>query len=280
MARPIKQGLDYFPLDVDIDSDDKTAMIEALHGIEGFGIVVKLLMKIYKEGYFYEWNKREQILFSKRVNVDINKLIEVVNDCINEGLFNKDMYDEHKILTSKGIQKRYLEAIKRRKEVVFLDKYYLIDDIKPIVGTSNLSVFLVDENNNRVNVNINSVNGNISTQRKGKQNKEKENREEKIKEPKKPKPKKEVPKIQYAEFVHMKEDEYKKLVEEHGQDSVNEMVKVLDNYKGASGKTYKSDYRAILQWVIDRVKQPQKGGFKNAKNESSREFAEKNKFPF
>lgn len=254
MARPIKQGLDYFPLDVDIDSDDKTAMIEALHGIEGFGIVIKLLMKIYKEGYFYEWNKREQILFSKRVNVDINQVIDVVNDCINEGMFNKDMYEQHKILTSKGIQKRYLEAIKRRKEVVFDAKYYLIDDIKPIVGTSNLSVFLVDEDNNRVNVNINSINDNISTQRKGKQNREKEidNKELKVKKPKTPK--KQTPKIKFAEFVSMTEDEHKKLVIEHGMESVDEMIKVLDNYKGANGKTYKSDYRAILTWVIDRVK--------------------------
>ncbi len=28
---------------------------------------------------------------------------------------------------------------------------------------------------------------------------------------------------------------------------------MLDNYKGASGKRYKSDYRAILNWVPERV---------------------------
>ena len=72
MARPQKTGLDYFPLDVDIDQDDKVAIIEAQHGIVGFGIVVKLLMKIYDTGYFYEWTEREQILFSNRVNVNIN----------------------------------------------------------------------------------------------------------------------------------------------------------------------------------------------------------------
>ena len=43
MARPIKSGLDYFPLDVDIDQDDKVAIIEAEHGMLGFGIVIKLL---------------------------------------------------------------------------------------------------------------------------------------------------------------------------------------------------------------------------------------------
>ena len=31
MARPQKNGLDYFPLDVDMDQDDKIALIEAQH---------------------------------------------------------------------------------------------------------------------------------------------------------------------------------------------------------------------------------------------------------
>ena len=60
-------------------------------------------------------------------------------------------------------------------------------------------------------------------------------------------------KIQYAEFVSLEEEEYKKLISEHGEEKVNQMVKVLDNYKGAKGVTYKSDYRAILNWVVDRV---------------------------
>lgn len=169
MARPIKEGLDYFPLDVDIDTDDKIAMIEALHGIEGFGILIKLFMKIYKESYFYEWDKREQLLFSKRVNVDINTVNEVVNDCINEGIFNKYLYQAFCVLTSKGIQKRYLEAIKRRKEVVFRKELFLIDDVKPIVGNSSIAVLLIDANNNKVNVNNNAINDVISTQRKEKE---------------------------------------------------------------------------------------------------------------
>lgn len=87
MARPQKNGLDYFPLDVDIDQDDKVALIEAQHGITGFAIVIKLLMKIYKNSYFYEWTEKEQLLFSKRVNVDINQVNVVINDCVKWGLF-------------------------------------------------------------------------------------------------------------------------------------------------------------------------------------------------
>ena len=61
-------------------------------------------------------------------------------------------------------------------------------------------------------------------------------------------------KIQYAEFVFLNKDEYLKLVVRHGEFWTKKMIQVLDNYKGAKGKQYKSDYRAILSWVEDKVK--------------------------
>ena len=69
-----------------------------------------------------------------------------------------------------------------------------------------------------------------------------------------------VQKHQYAEFVAMTNDEYKSLVDnEHlgTQTAVNRCIEILDNYKGANGKKYKSDYRAILTWVIDRYREEQ-----------------------
>lgn len=66
--------------------------------------------------------------------------------------------------------------------------------------------------------------------------------------PKEPKPKPQ--KKRYAEFVLMTEDEYKKLKDAHGEDGAKWMVKKLDDYKAARGMTYKSDYRAILNWVV------------------------------
>lgn len=67
MARPLQTGLNYFPMDVTFDQDDKIALIEADFGLEGFSITVKLLMKIYSESYFYPWGKKEQKLFARRV---------------------------------------------------------------------------------------------------------------------------------------------------------------------------------------------------------------------
>jgi len=65
---------------------------------------------------------------------------------------------------------------------------------------------------------------------------------------------KDVNKIVYAEFVKLTETEYNKLVSEHNESNTKIFISILDNYKGANGKVYKSDYRAILNWVIDRAK--------------------------
>ena len=73
----------------------------------------------------------------------------------------------------------------------------------------------------------------------------------KPKKPEEPKPEK----IKYGEFVSMTEAEYRKLVEGYGEAAAKKAVEILDNYKGSKGKTYKSDYRAILMWVIDSIKE-------------------------
>ena len=56
----------------------------------------------------------------------------------------------------------------------------------------------------------------------------------------------------YAEFVTLTEAEYQKLVEQFGEVPAKEMINILSNYKGSTGKKYKSDYRTILNWVVDR----------------------------
>lgn len=77
------------------------------------------------------------------------------------------------------------------------------------------------------------------------------------KEPK-PKPQKK----RYAEFVLMTEDEYKKLKDAYGEEGAKWMVTKLDNYKAARGMTYKSDYRAILNWVVHEYQKQKNYGNK------------------
>lgn len=144
MARPIKQGLDYFPLDTNMD--DNFELIEAKYGIEGFGVLIKLYQRAYKEcGYFYPWTEKEQLLFSKRVNVDNNTVNNIIVDAVTYGIFDKRLYDKG-ILTSHGMQKRYIEATIRRKEItMFLDIMLIsVDDIPVNVGKNQRKIILVD----------------------------------------------------------------------------------------------------------------------------------------
>lgn len=168
MARPIKQGLEYFPLDVVMD--DKVALIEAEHGIVGFGLLIKLFQKIYSEGYYYTWTEKEQLLFSKRVSVDRNKVNDIINDCLKWGVFHEELYNNFNILTSRGIQKRYLSAAYKRSTIELYKEFLLIDvsDRKNIVVTT-----IIDTEND-----ISSdVCDSKSTQSKEKESKEKESKE-------------------------------------------------------------------------------------------------------
>lgn len=74
------------------------------------------------------------------------------------------------------------------------------------------------------------------------------------KEKKKKSPKED--KIQFAEFVHMTQKEYDTLIERYGEQFTAKCIEKLDNYKGANPnkRNYKSDYRAILSWVVDEMK--------------------------
>lgn len=172
MARPIKEGLEYFPLDVDIDKDDKLELVEAKYGITGFAVAIKLLMKIYKEGYFYPWGEREQLLFSKRVNVDINLVNDIINDCFKWKFLDADKYAHYGILTSKGIQKRYLEACQRRKRLTLIKDYILIDPSQHLNVEKTVIAYI-----NADNADINSINDDIGTQSKVKESKGEERKE-------------------------------------------------------------------------------------------------------
>jgi len=138
MSRPMKQGLDYFFLDVELD--ERVELIEAKHGIVGFGVLIKLFQKIYKEGYYINWSEESSLLFCKRINVDINEVNSIINDIIAYNIFDNSMYNSYKILTSRGIQRRYLSAINKRKGIEMLKKYVIVD-----INSINSDINLIND---------------------------------------------------------------------------------------------------------------------------------------
>ncbi|WP_329443958.1 Lin1244/Lin1753 domain-containing protein [Enterococcus faecalis] len=116
MARPVKEGLDYFPLDVGIFEDEKIEAIAGEFGIKGELAVIKLLCAIYKKGYFILWDDLSQATLLKRLpGVSKEMLNQIVNRLVLWGFFDKELFDSVKVLTSENIQATFFEATKRRK---------------------------------------------------------------------------------------------------------------------------------------------------------------------
>lgn len=162
MARPIKEGLDYFPLNVVLNS--KFEIIEARFGIKGFAVIVKLFQHIYgTKGYYCEWDEDVLFVFAKRIGVGANSVSEILDTSLKKGMFNKDMYEKYSILTSEGIQQRYVEA-KRGGYERICKKYLLI------------SVPKTEENGLETGVNATKTDVNVTASTQRKENKIKENK--------------------------------------------------------------------------------------------------------
>lgn len=88
--------------------------------------------------------------------VDINSINICINDCVKWDWFDREVFETHCVLTSNGIQKRFLEAVGRRQKVEMVTEYLLLD-FDDINVYKNL-------NTKSINVNINSINDDINPQ--------------------------------------------------------------------------------------------------------------------
>jgi hypothetical protein len=161
MGRPLKEGLDYFPLDVTLD--DKIELLEADYGVAGFGIYIKLLQKIYANGYFIDWQEDNIKLFAKKTNMEMELIMKIIYVCFKRNLFSKEKFDKYQILTSHGIQKRYIKILKdaKRNKTTMIEEYSLLstnlnDDIPKYIKLNSEEI---------------PINSELSTQSKVKESK-------------------------------------------------------------------------------------------------------------
>ena len=160
-GRQNKVGLDYFELDCHMD--DKIKLIEAEFGLKGFAIIVKLYQSIYSGyGYYCEWTPDISLLWAMQLGISPsgggkgfgiatgkvslsdpkgrfgtavdtslsdypdNLINKVIAASIRRDIFSKELFDRYRILTSSGIQKRYLNATSKREKVELKKEYLLL----------------------------------------------------------------------------------------------------------------------------------------------------------
>ncbi|EMF0105507.1 Lin1244/Lin1753 domain-containing protein [Enterococcus hirae] len=143
MARPYKQGVDYYSLDVDFLKDIKYRKIRRSCGSQTCEILLCLLGYIYGDmGYFLRWDEDSAFLVADDVGAKEGLVEEVVSKAIQVGFFNREKYEKYQILTSNGIQKRYKLITRKRKEVS-IKKEYLVNDVNNLVNGGNNSTSTV-----------------------------------------------------------------------------------------------------------------------------------------
>lgn len=119
-------GVPHFPLNCQMDDD--VSLVEAEYGLIGFALIVKLYQKIYGGlGYYCEWDRDVGLLFAQQNGVGYNLVSEVVGACLRRGIFSQDLFERYAILTSHGIQKRYLKIVSRRIGEKILPEYALVE---------------------------------------------------------------------------------------------------------------------------------------------------------
>ena len=110
-------GINYFPIGVNFMEENAMEVIEAKYGIKGSAIVLKLLCKIYKEGYYIRWDEEQCLIFANKAGreVQAEEVQGIIEILFIKGILDRNSYRENGILTSENIQKVWLEATKRRK---------------------------------------------------------------------------------------------------------------------------------------------------------------------
>lgn len=164
MGRSFKNGIESFLFSTTTDNDTKFQIIEAKYGITGFGVIVKLYQMIYGDiGYYCRWDDLIATISASKwssnlLSVTENNVEMIVNDAAKYGIFDNELLQNHGILTSRGIQKRYFEVARRRTRID-VEKDYLLLSVSELPD----NVYI-----NGINVNKNPENADKNPTKEGK----------------------------------------------------------------------------------------------------------------
>ena len=132
MGRNNKIELQYFTVDVNILRDKKVRRLTRKYA-RGMEFYIYLLCAIYSDkGYYLPFDDDTIYDIADEMRISEDEVREMLDFCMSDtiGLFSGVMMEKHRILTSRGIQFRYLDTIRILKRRVNIDPLYsLISEI-------------------------------------------------------------------------------------------------------------------------------------------------------
>lgn len=181
MSRPAKTGLDYYPMDVGFLRDKKVRLLRAEFGASSVVFVLYVLSKVYEgDGYYLKWDKDECLIAADELRESPAYIGEVLQGCLSRSLFDERVFQMFGVLTSAGIQRRYLRGCEKRDVIEIFQEYWLlnVDNKNDVpVGIRNKVAFLdISGGKNLINSPGNPVNSPGNPQSKVKKSKVEESK--------------------------------------------------------------------------------------------------------
>jgi hypothetical protein len=263
MGAPTKDGIDYFSFDVGFFRDKKVKLIKAEFGAKGLMILLFTLCQIYESnGYYMQWDKDDCLLMADAVGCGVTPELvsQVMNSCVKRSIFDEELFNVAGILTSRGIQRRFVRAASQRDEIQIVEKYFLlnVNNKKDVPKSVSIKITFLQE---KTNGNPDETNDNSKKTYDNPKSKVKESKVKKINN----KPGTEcseqvvfrMPLKDNTEF-DITESQYTEFVQAYPEVDINQELKkmrVWCNSNPTKKKTKRGVMRFINSW-LDRVTKP------------------------
>jgi hypothetical protein len=228
----------YFSHDANARHDPKAMALKIKHGLAGYGIYWSIV-EMLREADDYRLPMKAYMWAS--IAMDTMMTPEdaeaFVRDCISDeiGLFSSDgeYFWSNSLIRRMNMKKEAREAAREAGKRGAAKRWPPYSDpiatLWPPYSDPIATPWPPYSDPNGTPI------GSDSKERKGKESKGKEKKE-------------------CGEGVCLSDEEYEKLVTTYGSTQTKKLIDKLSNYKVANGKKYKSDYRAILNWVVEATK--------------------------
>ncbi len=142
-------------MDVGFLRDKKIRLLMAEFGASSVAFVLYVFGKAYEgDGYFLTWDKDERLLAAEAIQKPHTYVSEVLQGCLSRSIFDDRVFQMFGVLTSRGIQRRYLRGCEKRSDISIFSEYWLLnlDDKKDVPASirAKLAFFSVEGGNNPV----------------------------------------------------------------------------------------------------------------------------------
>ena len=136
MARPTKEGLDYFSFDVDFFDNKKVRKIMRGCGPTSALILTSLLCNIYQnKGYYTLVDDDLSFDIADKIGVSEGAVNETITKALQVRFFDPLQYEKNRIITSLEILRRYKAGSSKRENVEINERYTVYSPDNEVSGT-------------------------------------------------------------------------------------------------------------------------------------------------